>query len=207
MVKDPRTDPRLETSQETKALKKLRGKYEAISDYWDERFENVYCKVLENASEMGRHGVIAEIINRTVSKGSILDAGCGTGILSELIDLQRFQYLGIDISEVALSLANEKRKKQNVTFQLSSIENFDPQYHFDVIIFNEVLYYLDYKNVMKQISGWASGRKLIITSIFDFAEGLELRKWLQSNADIISEIIVENPKDNLKWHVNISSLS
>ncbi len=207
MAEDPRTDPRLETSQETKDLKKLQGKQQSISDYWNERFENVYCQVLENASEIGRHGVIAEIINRTVSKGNILDVGCGTGILSELVDLQRFQYLGIDISEVALNLANEKRMKPNITFQLKSMENFDPRQQFDVIVFNEVLYYLDYKNVMQQISGWASGQKLIITSIFDFDEGRELQQWLQTNTNIISEIIIENPKDNLKWHVNALNLS
>jgi 2-polyprenyl-3-methyl-5-hydroxy-6-metoxy-1,4-benzoquinol methylase len=207
MVKDPRTDPRLETSQETQELKKLRGKQHAISEYWDERFENVYCKVLENASEMGRHGVIAEIINRTVLKGNILDVGCGTGILSALVDLKRFQYLGIDISEVALRSAKEKRKKPNVTFQRASIESFDPQHQFDVIVFNEVLYYLDYKNVVKQIAGWVNRSKLIIASIFDFDEGYKLRKWLQNNTNIISEIIIENPKDNLKWYVNALKLS
>lgn len=206
MGNDPRIDPRLETSQETQELKKLQGKQQAINDYWDERFENVYCCVLENPSEMGRHGVIAEIINRTVAKGNILDVGCGTGILSELVDFKRFKYLGIDVSKVALSTAKEKRMRPNVKFQLASIESFVPQQKFAAIVFNEVLYYVDYKNVMRQISGWVSGQKLIITSIFDFDEGRELRNWFQINTNIISEIIIENPKDNLKWHVNALKL-
>lgn len=206
MTKDSRTDPRLETSLEIQALKKINGHQKSVSEYWDDRFEKVYSEVLENVSEMGRHGVIAEIINRSLTRGNILDVGCGTGILSELIDLQRFQYLGIDVSEVALRMANEKRKKSKVDFLNTKIEYFKPQHKFNIIVFNEVLYYLDYENVIKQISDWFIDQKIIITSIFDFQEGHLLKKWLESHSFVISEIIIENQKDNLKWYVNTLKL-
>lgn len=198
---DPRVDPRIETSLEINILKNMRDSQKEVCSYWDNRFENVYLTVLEDISEMGRHGVIAELINRVVLNGNILDVGCGTGILSELVDLKRFQYIGIDISEVALRLAKKKRARTNVDFINASIEEFETQIKFETIVFNEVLYYLDYENIIKTTVDMLVGQKLFIASAFDFAEGQELRQWLRNHTTLISEIIIENPKDNLKWYI------
>jgi len=204
MENDPRQNPRSETSAEVKNLRKLENlgdSSKAIGAYWDGRFKNVYLKVLEEMSELGRHGVIAEIINRMVQTGRVLDAGCGTGILSELLDLNRFTYIGIDLSKLAIQVARKKRSRCGVKFIVSPIEEFKSEGSFDVIVFNEVLYYLNYKRVLEMIRGLLRGPQLIVISIFDFKEGKALRRWLKNNMEITTEILVENTEHKLKWYV------
>ena len=95
---------------------------------------------LGHGEDLARFGVIAGLCAER-DAGSILDVGCGDGLLASR--LTRFRsYVGVDISPVAVSRATE-RLIPNATFSFAEAQSYEPEGSFDVIIFNEVLYYLE----------------------------------------------------------------
>jgi 2-polyprenyl-3-methyl-5-hydroxy-6-metoxy-1,4-benzoquinol methylase len=129
-----------------------------------------------------------------------MDAGCGTGILSELIDTSRFSYLGIDISAVSLSIA-AKRKRHRVTFQKATIEGFVPPEPLDVLVFNEVLYYLNSMSVLQVSQQWLRQDGIVLVSCFDFPEGRQAFQQFCSLANVFLAVEVHNTQAGLSWHV------
>lgn len=75
---------------------------------------------------------------------TVLDVGCGIGILAEKISPFCQQIIGIDFSPKAISLAEKRCKNlENVSFLERDIRTFDFQGDYDLVIFSEVLYYLE----------------------------------------------------------------
>jgi 2-polyprenyl-3-methyl-5-hydroxy-6-metoxy-1,4-benzoquinol methylase len=74
-------------------------------------------------------------------KASILDIGCAAGSLASSLTFE--SYLGIDISAYAVGIARERFKSPNVSFEATDLRMFRLTRRWDVVIFNEVLYYLD----------------------------------------------------------------
>lgn len=73
------------------------------------------------------------------SDNSVLEIGCGTG--NTLAKLQVTKKTGIDISENMIAVA--QNNVPDATFYVMDAENFTLQEKFDVIIFNNVVGYLD----------------------------------------------------------------
>jgi 2-polyprenyl-3-methyl-5-hydroxy-6-metoxy-1,4-benzoquinol methylase len=70
---------------------------------------------------------------------SILDVGCGEGILQKRADYSR--YVGVDMNAEAIRLA-QARSNARTEFVLAPAEKFNTEERFDVIVFNESLYYI-----------------------------------------------------------------
>ena len=66
--------------------------------------------------------------------GTILDIGCGTGLLLELLDIDDSNYVGIDISEGMLSIA--KNKFQKYKFIHDDIFNYHNTFDFCISLFS-----------------------------------------------------------------------
>jgi 2-polyprenyl-3-methyl-5-hydroxy-6-metoxy-1,4-benzoquinol methylase len=85
--------------------------------------------------------------------GNILDLGCGPGnTASELAPGSYRNYIGVDISEVALEKAR-KRTQENGragknSFVTSDFLGYAPAQEFDVILFRESLYHVPYGQVL-----------------------------------------------------------
>lgn len=91
-----------------------------------------------------RYSTIVKYIQNTgINKPKILDLGCGFGALKEYLNPQDYGFCtGVDISSVAIKRAKSKYYP-NCEFIVADIHRFFPDSTFDIIIFNEVLYYLD----------------------------------------------------------------
>lgn len=95
---------------------------------------------LGQGDDMARFFVITGYC-ATRAAASILDIGCGDGLLAaRLLDFDA--YVGVDVSTVAVSRA-EARRIPNTTFVAAEAQAYEPDRTFDVIVFNEMLYYLD----------------------------------------------------------------
>jgi 2-polyprenyl-3-methyl-5-hydroxy-6-metoxy-1,4-benzoquinol methylase len=111
---------------------------------WNKNFKNGKWDHIGN--EHLRYNEVVNLIKDTQIKNlKILDLGCGYGTLNH--HLTKIEYdlcIGIDWSSNAIERAKKENFK-NSTFIVHDIQNYKPNQKFDVIIFNEVLYYLDNK--------------------------------------------------------------
>jgi 2-polyprenyl-3-methyl-5-hydroxy-6-metoxy-1,4-benzoquinol methylase len=122
-------------------LSKIKGKFSQRH-----RFNRVYetkgWDGLWGLSELARYNMITGYTRHYCKEPRILDLGCGEGVLQKYfssVDYSR--YLGIDVSDVAIekakSLENDKTQ-----FQVGDVNYLKTNDNFDVIIYNESLYYL-----------------------------------------------------------------
>ena len=132
---------------------------------WEKEFSSGEWEGLDSApSERARHAIIGMFLNYFCPDGKILDVGCGLGTTTDFLNpAQSSKYLGIDISETAVSEA-VRRKKMN--FRSIDFLEFPVHEKFNVIIFNEVLYYLDEEAAVKHSLNLLEEDGFIIVSLY-----------------------------------------
>ncbi|CAD6559874.1 Ubiquinone biosynthesis O-methyltransferase, mitochondrial [Paraburkholderia kirstenboschensis] len=92
--------------------------------------------------EVGRYSVIVGYCLHFKPAARVLDVGCGTGILARWLSGAAISsYLGIDLSEAAIEKARQSNI-QGAEFAVADGTAFKTSQLFDVIVFNEVLYYI-----------------------------------------------------------------
>jgi len=188
-------------ASEIEKIKPIYQDTNALKDFWENRYTETYHDLLESRNEIGRHGVIAEYITKIIRKGTVLDIGCGTGILAELLDLDLFQYTGLDIAREAIALARGKQPGLKNRFHNIRFEEYQSEKPFDVIVANEILYYVDAGIFFKQCNRLLAPRGHLIVSVFDFKKGKTLLPVIKARLATPFEISVSNPEADLKWEV------
>ncbi len=149
-----------------KLLEKNKKFFDRIAKHYDNR---IFLKYLANSQ-------IKMLDFIKIKKNSkILDAGCGTGNLLEILEKQNEKYrlYGIDISKEMLKLAGKKLKKTKL--KLQPAETLDFKESFDYIFSTEAFHhYADYNKVMKNFH--KALRKNGKLSVLDFDFGFLLNK-------------------------------
>ena len=164
-------------------LDRRRGRgYPESVEQWNRDYVSGAWDKLSAMEEVGRFGVIAAYIQRLRPQARILDLGCGPGLLLDYLSPACFRsYLGVDLSEVAIARAKATWPADQCSFHQGSIEEFAQEEQYDVIVFNEVLYYL--AEPLKQVSRLA-GR---------LSEGgLTIVSMVQPSGDYIWDVLTEN---------------
>lgn len=101
-------------------------------------------------------------LSELVKNRSVLEIGCSVGGLAEKMAPISKEYLGIDISDKAVALANEKQIK-NANFLVSDAHKTDlPSESFDIIVASGVLHHLDLENVLNEVLRILKPNALII---------------------------------------------
>jgi SAM-dependent methyltransferase len=142
-------------------------------DAWNRDYSAGNWRKVADISELGRHALIVGYVSRLASKPRILDVGCGEGILRSYFDAITFtSYLGTDISEVAVQQALAK-KFRNSNFLVADFETAEPPGAFDVVIFNESIYYAhDPDMVFRRYWNALPQGGMIVVSIHRYRTGL-----------------------------------
>lgn len=86
--------------------------YNSIAKYYDSLF-------IDNQSDVENKEITCMLGN---IRGSLLDIGCGTGLLVELINIPPADYIGIDPSELMLRKFIEKHPKYETRLHCTSFE-------------------------------------------------------------------------------------
>ena len=152
--------------------------------------------------EENRYNAIVEFIKATkIEKPRILDLGCGYGALCKYLNANDYSYFfGVDLSDTAIFKAR-KRKYHNSKFVVSDIQKFDLDEKFDVIVFNEVLYYLD--NPMKSVERFEKNNENLYF-IFSFYGGREdLINELAQKYQLINKQLVIKKENQANWGISI----
>jgi 2-polyprenyl-3-methyl-5-hydroxy-6-metoxy-1,4-benzoquinol methylase len=108
---------------------------------WEQDYAEGRWQYLENVRQLAHYSLIMGYYTYYRPYSSVLDVGCGHGVLQRrLRTLGYTRYVGVDTSENAIREANRERDGQT-EFCCADAESYIPRETFDVIIFNEVLYY------------------------------------------------------------------
>jgi 2-polyprenyl-3-methyl-5-hydroxy-6-metoxy-1,4-benzoquinol methylase len=106
---------------------------------WEAQYAAGRWDFLAELSELARFSILAGYICHLKPGGTVLDTGCGQGVLLRRLPRSCYsKYVGIDVSASAISVAQEQGNERS-TFLAADCEEYSPAEHFDVIVFNEVL--------------------------------------------------------------------
>lgn len=110
---------------------------------WDAEYRARKWDYLEGLSELARYSVIAGYIRFLDRCESVLEVGCGTGLLHErLAGARPLTYTGVDLSAAAIERAS-RLAGPSTRFVAADGRSFSDGRRYDVIVFNEALYYFD----------------------------------------------------------------
>ena len=120
-------------------VNRIRRRREPGDEQWNRQYSDGEWNFLEALDEVARYWVAVGYCASRFRRPSILDVGCGTGLLEEKLRcLPYSSYLGIDISEAALKQARS-RIPAACRLVCADARNFAVAETFDVIIFMEAL--------------------------------------------------------------------
>lgn len=140
-------------------------------------YKNIYENEDTHFFYVGNHEIILSLLRRYKPQGrlTILDAGCGTGLLTKKLN-QFGKVLGIDNSPEAIKFA----KMRKIRARLASVTGLPfPTQTFDVVISIDVLYHSSIKNDLRALKEFhrvlKQGGLLILR--------VPANKWLTSSHD------------------------
>ncbi len=138
-----------------------------------------------------------------VESGSVLELGCGQGVLAERIrHLQFHYYCGVDFAENAIKQVTINGDPR-FNFVASDIDDFKDDRFYDAIVFSESLYYL--LNPMSTLSRYEKRLTLngvFIISIYSIPKNNQLWDDLMLNYQCIDFTTVKN-KSDMTWRIGV----
>ena len=169
---------------------------------WDEEYSEGKWEHLNNKKDSMRYGIIVTYIRDKFNYSiSILDLGCGIGILQGKLSGTYSHYTGIDLSDEAIRIAKEKEDEKTV-FHSHDITNYTPKEKYDCIIFNESIYYLDKPiETLKKYKSFLKKDGIIIISMWDYKERNN-KLWKKINSFLVKNTGVYLKFDSGKaWYI------
>jgi 2-polyprenyl-3-methyl-5-hydroxy-6-metoxy-1,4-benzoquinol methylase len=110
---------------------------------WERLFESGSYDRLESIPERARYSLIVGQCD-VLGTRSILDVGCGQGVLAKRLSRVTYdRYVGVDISQAAVDQARRALPDPRNTYLVSDADGFDTADRFDLLVFNECLYYME----------------------------------------------------------------
>jgi SAM-dependent methyltransferase len=114
---------------------------------------------------------IYQVLDRYSVGARILDLGCGAGLTTFEMRSAFREYVGVDVSDVAIASANRDASLDptyaaKTRFCVGDISDFAPVGAFDVILFRESIYYLPTHQIKKALDHY--GLSLSENGVFIF---------------------------------------
>jgi SAM-dependent methyltransferase len=161
-----------------------------------------YWRRLEGLAEMAHYAVIVGYVRRFAQGGSVLDVGCGQGLLARDIAPFVGRYLGIDRDPASIKLATEA-SIGHATFAVADAQTYVPAATFDAVIFNESLYYLrEPLSVMRRFANCLTPQGVVIISIAAFRPSLQLIHMTASECELVDRTVVMNDR-GVVWAIQL----
>ena len=144
---------------------------------WEREYQAGGWDWLWSAREAVHHHVIAGFCARLGGTARVLDMGCGEAILREALrGVGYAAYLGVDLSPTAIARASAFADERT-RFVVGDADEFDIAEEFDMIVFNECIYYLsDPPGTLARLSRRLSPRGVfaVSTAMGGLREGLHM---------------------------------
>lgn len=120
----------------------MMAKNATTADGWDEEYRRGRWAFLRDLPESGRYGIIGMWLALNGALDSVLDIGCGEGLLYErLKPMGVDRYVGVDLAPAALGIADVD--PQIASLRVGDLHTFaaQPGETFSAVVFNEVLHF------------------------------------------------------------------
>jgi 2-polyprenyl-3-methyl-5-hydroxy-6-metoxy-1,4-benzoquinol methylase len=170
---------------------------------WEEQYRSGYWSYLDSAAEIAHYMVIVGYVQQFSPNPAVLDVGCGHGRLFRLLDPYPYRsYLGIDHSGECIQQA-QALSKVNARFERADFEEFVPADRYDVIIFNESIYYAAHPTkLLRRYARALTSDGVMIVSMCQNRWQTSIWDKLQTAASIVHSTAVTSEK-NLTWRVRV----
>jgi 2-polyprenyl-3-methyl-5-hydroxy-6-metoxy-1,4-benzoquinol methylase len=168
---------------------------------WEAQYAAGRWDYLADLSELARFSVLAGYICHLKPGGTVLDTGCGQGVLLRRLPVSSYsKYVGIDVSGSAISVAQEHVNERS-TFLAADCEEYSPAEQFDVIVFNEVLCCLS--DPLRTVERYARSLKpggLLLVSLCTAARGSgTILSQLKRVYATVDEVCVVHSGRKVSW--------
>jgi 2-polyprenyl-3-methyl-5-hydroxy-6-metoxy-1,4-benzoquinol methylase len=170
---------------------------------WEDQYRSGYWSYLDSAAEIAHYMVIVGYVQQFSPNPAVLDVGCGHGRLFQLLHPYPYRnYLGIDHSEECIQQA-QALARINARFERANFEEFVPADRYDVIIFNESIYYAPHPaKLLRRYALALTSDGVMIVSMCQNRWQESIWDKLQSAATIVHSTAVTSEK-KLTWHVRV----
>jgi 2-polyprenyl-3-methyl-5-hydroxy-6-metoxy-1,4-benzoquinol methylase len=144
--------------------------------YWNESLKGWASPYLGGTLSIDLRNSITILLARQLAPTatSLLDLGCAGATLALCLGPEFKTYSGVDISDVAISKAREHvaadkgHLPTQYNLEVAQVQDFQPSRQFDIIVLNEVLYFLSLDQVaavIRRYSRFLSPGGLFLVSL------------------------------------------
>ena len=168
---------------------------------WDAQYAAGRWDFLAQLSELSRFSVLAGYIWHLKPGGAVLDVGCGQGVLLRSLPQAAYsRYVGLDLSDSAISVAQEQQPERS-NFFAADCGDYSPTEQFDVIVFNEVLCCLrDPLRTVERYTRSLNPGGLLLVSMCTAARGSTTILWRLKRAyATVDEVRIVHSGRKVAW--------
>lgn len=160
--------------------------------------------VLKSPLEDERFNALISLTESYFNNGSILEIGCGEGLLASKIKKNYSYFLGIDISMVAVFKAAHLKNKRT-EFKQANMEKFNLDRTFDIIVFNESINYpKDPISVINRYKNFLVKNGVFATSIHENARSIKIVHAIRNQFECLDSRATTNSRGT--WHCDVFRL-
>jgi len=174
-------------------------------DQWNSEYESGKWAYLGGLPELARYSILIGYLQHFKPGGSILDVGCGEGVLHRRLQPHAYsRYLGVDCAGSAIRTL-QARGAGNSAFIAADAESYLPAERFDALVFNEVLYY--FRDPDSALARYAralnSGGIILVSTCTLSGPGSAILARLRGSYAVLDETTVSHAAGACSWVVSV----
>jgi 2-polyprenyl-3-methyl-5-hydroxy-6-metoxy-1,4-benzoquinol methylase len=168
---------------------------------WDREYAAGEWSKLGKLDEMPRYALVSGYIRTIGATASVLDVGCGEGNVSRwLFESGNRRYLGVDVSRIAI-LEARAHSSNEAQFEVADAATFDPGEQFDIIVLNEVLYYMaEPEAVLERYASFLAPDGVLIISMYRVPESLCAWRRCAPRLEVLDSVLLRGSKST-EWNI------
>lgn len=177
-------------------------------EYWNGKLSGDYKPWLGNTiSVETRNSIVTSLIARLApNAGRVLDVGCASGSLFRALGKPDLFYVGVDISDYAVN--EGRRLSPEAEFFAEPLEKFSTEDVFDVVILNEVLYFLSVDRAIHEIGrylDYLADDGILIISMKDDPKSKAIFLEAKKSASWVNGVLYQEKIDGPEFKIRKDS--